>query len=219
MNPDLPKICADSLRDDVREKYGVKLKASHAHELVAAYFGYKSRNAMLADSVYPVSKLPQAEFVVMTPDSFIDERRRNLEGIPEGLPDSYVLGEAVYTALFANNLWDSATPPYRSFRSLAAVFHDKNEAFRSLFKLSPKGSMHHVVAQSILKDEVILTVFHTHGMPTDESMVEGKTVIRLQRSAGKVGYGSATMSPPEKWTAGARRSLRSLGVPPLRENQ
>lgn len=216
MNPDLPKICADSLRDDVREKYGVKLKASHAHELVAAYFGYKSRNAMLADTEYPVSKLPHAEFVVMTPDSFIDERRRNLEGIPEGLPDSYVLGEAVYTALFANNLWDSATPPYRSFRSLAAVFHDKNEAFRSLFKLSPQGSMHHVLTESILKDEVILTVFHAHEMPTDETMVDGKTVIRLQRSAGKIGYESATMSSPEKWTAGARRSLRSLGISPLK---
>ena len=45
MRRDIPKLCADSLRAFTKEKYGIKLKAAHAHEIVAAYLGYRSRNA------------------------------------------------------------------------------------------------------------------------------------------------------------------------------
>ena len=43
MQRDISKLCADSLRALANEKYGIKLKSAHAHELVAAYFGYRSK--------------------------------------------------------------------------------------------------------------------------------------------------------------------------------
>ena len=74
----ISKICADSLRTFSNEKFDIKLKAAHAHELVAAFFGYSSKNALLADKKYPINNLDQAEIIVMIPDDFIDQRRRDL---------------------------------------------------------------------------------------------------------------------------------------------
>ena len=61
MQQSISKLCADSLRALVRDKYGIKLKAAHAHELVAAYLGYRSKNALLAEKKYPISDLANAE--------------------------------------------------------------------------------------------------------------------------------------------------------------
>ncbi len=60
------KRCADSLRV-FSEKRDVKLKATHAHELVAAFFGYKSKAALQSDSLCSVEMLPQASIYVLTP--------------------------------------------------------------------------------------------------------------------------------------------------------
>ena len=75
MKREISKLCADSLRTLASEKYGVKLKSAHAHELVAAYFGYGSKNALLADENHPISALAQAEIVVTMPDEFFNKRR------------------------------------------------------------------------------------------------------------------------------------------------
>ncbi len=72
MQLSIPKVCADSLRTFSEEKYEVKLRAAHAHELVAAYMGSKSKIGLVADKRYPVSNLFQCEIVVMMPDAFID---------------------------------------------------------------------------------------------------------------------------------------------------
>ena len=115
----IPKLCADSLRTFTNKKYGVKLKAAHAHELAAAYFGYSSKNALLADKKYPITNLAQAEIIVMISDDVIDQRRKDLQGLPSELPDSYTLGEAVYTSLFSDEWWASQYPPFRSYEKLA----------------------------------------------------------------------------------------------------
>lgn len=74
----ITKLCADSLRSFTQEKYGIKLKAAHAHELVAIFFGYKSKNAMLADTICPIENLEKAEFIVFDPSpqntGFTDQR-------------------------------------------------------------------------------------------------------------------------------------------------
>lgn len=59
----ITKLCADHLRAFVNDNHGVKLKASHAHELVAAFFGYKSRAALLADTRHPLSNLTSAALI------------------------------------------------------------------------------------------------------------------------------------------------------------
>ena len=214
MKQDISKLCADSLRTFSKENYDIKLKAAHAHELVAAFFGYKSKNAMLADTKYPISNLDQAEIIVMTPDDFIDQRRKKLQGLSSELPDNYTLGEAVYASLFSDEWWGSQYPPFRSFKTLAKYLVDNNDAYHSVFKLSLDAlPMHHVVVVKDSENEVTLSVLHTHETPTEETLVGGKTTIKLPHVAGHIGYGKPQVTV-EQWTAGARRTLESLGVQP-----
>ena len=129
MQPDISKICADSLRTFSNEKYDIKLKPAHAHELVAAFFGYPTKNSMLADTKYPITNLAQAEIIVMIPDDDIDQRRKNLQGLSSELPDSYTLGEAVYDSLFSVEWWASPYPPFRDYEKLAKFLIENNDAY------------------------------------------------------------------------------------------
>lgn len=74
----ITKLCADSLRSFTLKNYGTKLKAAHAHELIAIFLGYKSKNMMLADSVRSLNNLQQAQFIVFDPSpqntGFTDQR-------------------------------------------------------------------------------------------------------------------------------------------------
>jgi len=213
MQQDISKICADSLRTFTKEKYSIKLKAAYAHELVAAFFGYKSKNAMLADTKYPISNLDQAEIIVMTPDDDIDQRRENLQGLSSELPDNYTLGEAVYASLFSDEWWASQHPPFRSFEKLAKFLVENNDAFQNAFKFYHNVPMHHIVDIKIAENGVLLTVLHSHKNSTGEMLGVGQTTINLPRVAGHIGYGKPQISV-EQWTGGARRTLESLGVQP-----
>ena len=211
MQREIFKQCADSLRTLSKEKYDIKLKAAHAHELVAAFFGYSSKNTMLADKKYPITNLDQAEIIVMTPDEFIDQRRKNLEGLSSELPDSYTLGEAVYVSLFTDEWWASPHPPFRSFDKLAKFLVESNDAFNSVFKHFRDVPLHHIVDIHSSENDVILKVIHSYGDITSESTRDGQTTIKLPRVAGRIGFGKPEVSVGT-FTGGARRTLESLGV-------
>ena len=102
MQLEITKSCADSLRTFSQNNFGIQIKSSYAHELVAAYFGYSSRAALLADTKCPISNLKQAQFIVLTPTSQIKERRKELKGLPQNLPDD--LAEGIYLPLY-NEKW------------------------------------------------------------------------------------------------------------------
>lgn len=79
---DIVKLCADELRNHRQFEHD-KLQSSHAHELIAAFFGYKSKNAMLADITHPISNLHHSDFVVLPPyneevDLLFRHRRKEL---------------------------------------------------------------------------------------------------------------------------------------------
>ena len=211
MQNSIPKVCADSLRTFSEEKYKVKLRAAHAHELVAAYMGYKSKIALVADKRYPVSNLFQCEIVVMMPDAFIDQRRQDLSELPSELPDSYTLGEAVYSALFDDKWWSSDYPPFRSFRKMAIYLAKNIPAYSAVFKPNFNLPSHHVVDTENSEDHVFITVTHANQTPDGELIGCGQTTINLPRVAGRIGFGKPKMSVGQ-WTAGARRILDSLGV-------
>ena len=88
----ISKLCADQLCV-ISNNYGVKLKSSHAHELVAAFFGYKSKAALLSDTFAPIENIGQAKIFVLIPSAFIEERRKCLVDLPSDLPDTHVLGK------------------------------------------------------------------------------------------------------------------------------
>eukprot|EP00747_Dinoflagellata_sp_TGD_P092784 gnl/TRDRNA2_/TRDRNA2_165523_c0_seq2.p1 gnl/TRDRNA2_/TRDRNA2_165523_c0~~gnl/TRDRNA2_/TRDRNA2_165523_c0_seq2.p1 ORF type:complete len:219 (+),score=9.83 gnl/TRDRNA2_/TRDRNA2_165523_c0_seq2:168-824(+) len=83
----LSKLCSDFLRETYSSISGDKLKASHAHEIVAACMGYKSRAALLAESQWPLSDMNEAE-VLIPHVELIKQRLDELKGLPAGLVDT-----------------------------------------------------------------------------------------------------------------------------------
>jgi hypothetical protein len=109
------KDCADHLRVSYRRQTGGRLIAGHAHELVAAFFGYGSASALRTDFVHPVHRLPQADILI--PDlALMDARRMQLTGLPADLPDSATLALQLCDALrdlghFSGEEWNSRDLP------------------------------------------------------------------------------------------------------------
>lgn len=80
----IQKECADRLRETYRTLTGGKLKAGHAHELVAAYFGYGTAAALQAEAEYPVKAIEAARILI--PDlALMDRRRGELNELPADL--------------------------------------------------------------------------------------------------------------------------------------
>lgn len=80
----ISKLCADYLRVSHLAQTGQRLGASHARELVAAFFGYKSHAALLAEPKFALSAIEDAS--VMVPDvPRIEKRLRRLNGLPSNV--------------------------------------------------------------------------------------------------------------------------------------
>ncbi len=109
MSSYLSKYCADFIRASYNHVYGGKLKASHARELVAAFFGYKSHAALIAEKTYPLTRLAEARILV--PDiPLLEKRRLCLKGLPEDLPTSQELASELSSFLqdqsyFGGDVW------------------------------------------------------------------------------------------------------------------
>lgn len=211
MYTNIAKLCADSLRKIVKDTYDTKLKASHAHELTAAYFGYKSKNAMLADTQYPIENLNEANVFVMIPEEQIDRRRNQLSELPSALPDSYTLGKAIYTPLFSDEFWTSPLPPFRSFKTCVKYLLEDHDGYQHIFRYYLEIPLQHIVDVDESEDSVKLTVNHLHEVSKDEVYKVGQSTITLSRIAGRIGFSSPQIHP-EIWTGGARKLVSSLEV-------
>jgi hypothetical protein len=210
LQQEISKRCADSLRTLTKEQFGIKLKAAHAHELVAAYFGYNSKNAMLADEKYPISNLEKAKVIVMISDSDIDRRRMNLQDLSEELPDSYTLGEAFYTPLFSDpSLYTSELPPFRSLQKAAEYLIQNDSRFKSLYKSLIDIPMEHIVSIEEIEDKVVLTVIHGYRASDEEISGAGETILTLPRIAGKIGFGSPEFKFTT-WSGAARKTIKLM---------
>lgn len=190
----ITKLCADSLRTFVNDHYNIKLKPTHAHELVAAYFGYKSNAAMRADMVAPITNLRQASILVLAPTAPIDLRRQELEGLSTDLPDTYTLGEGVYSPLISEK-WITSTP-WPVFELLAKALADEHLRLNNL-----AGSYRSPVREGVKierrEDSVQLIVLRSYQLfMTSSSVQEVKitTSINLPRIAGHIGYGKPEVS-------------------------
>ena len=185
----ITKLCADSLRTFVNDQYDIKLKPTHAHELVAAYFGYNSNAALRADTVAPITNLRQASILVLAPTAPIDLRRQELEGLSPDLPDTYTLGEGVYSALISEK-WILSTP-WPVFELLAKALADEH-----LHQQNLAGAYRSPVREGVKverrENSVQLIVLRTYQLPSNHGSVhESKitTTINLLRVAGHIGYG------------------------------
>ncbi|AZZ94720.1 hypothetical protein EUZ85_30015 [Hahella sp. KA22] len=109
MSIDLSKLCADFLRQNHTSRSTEKLKASHARELVAAFFGYKSHAALMAEKGYPLDRLEEA--YIFIPDiPLMNDRRAKLGGLPDDLIPSIDIAKLLSgmlsdEGLCGGNIW------------------------------------------------------------------------------------------------------------------
>jgi len=109
MHTDISKLCSDFLRQHLIAIDIGRLGASHARELTAAYFGYKTHASLLAEKRFPVSDLGLAELLV--PDvGTLDTRLDTLSGLPDGIPSAWELAQAITGYLkdydvFSGKVW------------------------------------------------------------------------------------------------------------------
>jgi hypothetical protein len=81
----IQKKCADFLRSTYSNLPGGKLGSGHAHEIVAAYFGYGTAAALRTEPKYNLAAL--AEAAILMPDlRRMDQRIQQLTRLPVGLP-------------------------------------------------------------------------------------------------------------------------------------
>ncbi|VTP91756.1 hypothetical protein [Sphingobacterium daejeonense] len=156
----ITKLCADSLRSFSNEKFGIDLKSSHAHELVAAYFGYSSRAALLADTKYPISNLRQAELIVLIPTAQIKERRNKLNGLSQNLPEN--IAEGVYLPLYDEKLILHKIWP--TLEELGKVLADQHLKSKPAYFRDMKVQRHGVKIERH-NDDLAIVVFREYVSP------------------------------------------------------
>ncbi|WP_374950054.1 YozE family protein [Mucilaginibacter sp.] len=184
----ITKLCADSLRAFCLNKFGIQLKSSHAHELVAAYFGYASRAALLADTKGSIGNLRDAEFIVLTPTAQIRERRSKLNGLPQDLPED--LAEGVYLTLYDEKLiLHSVWPTLEELgKALADQYLKSKPACFNDQKIQRHG-----VKLEFENDELAIVVFREYVssnllLSFQQSKRGVVDVFNMKRVAGHIGY-------------------------------
>lgn len=99
MNTSVWKLCAEFLRNSYN------IKPTHAHELVAAFFGYKSHAAQLSEQRFKVENIGDAELLIPAIGR-IEDRRHRLEGLPVSLPESKAIAQELVRFLKDNDLFE-----------------------------------------------------------------------------------------------------------------
>ena len=195
MQHDIPKLCADSLRSFLSDNHGIKLKSGHAHEIVAAFFGYKSKISLLADETYPLTNMDQAEFILLNPPvSFIDQRIQNLEGLAPDFPPSHILAEGVYSVITNNKDFLEKIQP--SFHDLAIAFA-KDRLQQHIGHLGLKPTPHWIidVTSDTTEALALFTVSFNYSTADGKQSRYSKIDIKFPRVAGNIGYGVPEIVP------------------------
>ncbi|WP_124088895.1 hypothetical protein [Pseudogemmobacter humi] len=83
------------------------LRVAHAHEIVAAFFGYKSNIALKSDAAYPIDDIAKAQ--TMVPDvEGIKTRLAKLIGLPAAIPSAFEIADML-TRFLVDNGWFGGT--------------------------------------------------------------------------------------------------------------
>lgn len=205
MSTDLSKLCADYLRASYTSQTSEKLKASHARELVAAFFGYKSHAALIAEKAYPLEKLEEVE--VFVPDiPLISQRRNNLSDLPSDLPDSFALAKSVSDYLdgegyVGGDIWLYDTLETYVMEVLLegeALFSDELSGVMAGLNAEFESDPYFDKAEIFdTGDSLVIVVAGTlQGSPMDDKPYNGDMIeigarVTLRRIAGRRGFSEA----------------------------
>jgi hypothetical protein len=191
MDFEISKACADSLRAFTQKNYGIQLKSSHAHELVAAYFGYASRASLLADKQFPIGNLTDAEIIILNPSTpLVDQRLKTLGNLPSGLPPSEILSEGVYAPITADEQFSGKIWP--NLHDVAmTLMEERAQEFRMFGTNIGEMDWISEVDIKTTEPDSLVTVIFDYPAPLRYSKVE----ITLRRVAGGVGYNKLEVKP------------------------
>lgn len=127
MQSDIAKACADLLRKNYSNN-NAKLKATHAHEIVAAYFGYGSRAAMLSDKAYDLTRLSEAQLIIPAAD-LVQQRLGELADLPSELRSAKDICSTLLFFLqgeryFQGEVWHDVLPYIQSPPNMFTILSD-----------------------------------------------------------------------------------------------
>lgn len=187
MQHDITKLCALSLRTFLKNDHGIELKSGHAHELVAAFFGYKSAISLRQDTQYPLSNLERAEFIHFDPDlSLVNQRIKELQ---LDLPGAVILAEGFYTPLMDEKWLVEKIWP--TFHDLAVYLAEKRLQERLEMLRIPLDIIKFDMAVDIEEkgDSVLFVIDVGYPANAGKRLRDSKFVINLPRVAANMGYG------------------------------
>lgn len=193
---EITKACADSLRTFTQKNYGIRLKPTHAHEIVAAYFGYSSRAALLADKKCSIGHLKDAEFIILhTPTLFVEQRLKTLENLPSGLPPSDILAEGVFAPIAFNEHFSRIIWP--DFHELAMALADEraHEKLRMMGGDPREIDWLTSINMKTTETDVLMTVIFGYPAKAKKPFRHCSVQITLPRIAGSIGYGKPKVLP------------------------
>lgn len=203
MSIDLSKFCADFLRQNHTSQSTEKLKASHARELVAAFFGYKSHAALKAEKTYPLEMLEEA--YIFVPDiPLMEDRRAKLNGLPTNFMPSLDIAKLLSDLLIAEGRYGGNVWLYETVESYIAevllvdcqsMIDDQLSGTMAEINASFFDSPYYEnVKIQDNNDELVITAKAQYkGEPLDDKPFCGDTIdmavqITLPRIAGKRGF-------------------------------
>lgn len=192
---DIVKLCADSLRTFLNDRHSIQLKSGHAHEIVAAFFGYKSAISLRQDMQCPITNLDQAEYILFeTPKPLVDQRLKSLEGLSPDFPPSYILAETIYSVLVARE--GAVEKLWPSFHDLAVSLAE--EALQQQIGhlgINPAPQWIIDVQKEFMPTAVLMSVTFDYPTNTGKPLRQAKIGITLPRVAGNIGYGKPEVLP------------------------
>ena len=203
MNFEITKACADSLRTFILNNYDIQLKSSHAHELVAAYFGYASRAALLADKKCPVENLDDAKIVILTPQPLLLEQRlKTLENLPSGLPSSDILASTISKTITTNErlpqkVWSDIKEMAISYAEDRVFYNEKMMRMIGIDGGFDQRTLDWLIQVDIrtMETDVLITVTYDYPAKAKKPMRHASVVVTLPRIAGNIGYGEPEVLP------------------------
>lgn len=202
------KDCADHLRAHYTALTGGKLSSGHAHELVAAFFGYGTGAALRAETERPLGLLSQAD--IMIPDlQLLDARRGALTGLPQDVPGSDEIADLLAEHLSSTGQFTGAVWLTRDLADHIASDFIQNNAFLIEDALSGEIASTNAYFDELYPEEVTIdrhgegltanVTGHLNGESNQDRAFHGdsiafETEISFDLVAGRTGYSNPSFS-------------------------
>ncbi|MGI9374915.1 MAG: hypothetical protein ACR2PC_02280 [Tsuneonella suprasediminis] len=208
----IQKECADHLRQTYRHLTNEKLGSGHAHEIVAAFFGYGSAAALRTELKYQLDELNRAN-ILIPHLALMDQRVQQLQGLHAELPEVDDLASQLCDFLRAQGHFSGTVWHTRDVEDYINSDFIQNDPMMIEDDLSSEIATTNAYFDELYIDEVALDIGQEALVALISGSLNGETdqdrafhgdsiafttVMTFQRVAGRVAY-----EKPELETSGA----------------